>query len=143
MVYLRWHSSHFPLSLVAAGHGVASHLGYFIHGEHHWNSFRLLCLSVSTSIIRFVGFARSGQEHSYVRAASLTTAATSSYLAGLGISIAIYRVFFHRLRNFPGPFIAKLTKLSHVFHLVKHSDNHFQAYRLHKKYGEIVRPIGH
>jgi predicted permease len=127
------------VSLVAAGLGVASHLGYFIHGEHHWDSFRLLCLSITTPIILFVSFARSGQEHTYFHAASLTTVATSSYLAGLSISIVIYRVFFHRLRNFPGPFTAKLTKLSHVFRLVKHSDNHFQSYRLHKKYGEIVR----
>ena len=74
---------------------------------------------------------------------SLTTVATSSYLAGLSISIVIYRVFFHWLRNFPGPSTAKLTKLSHVSRLVKQSDNHFQADRLHKEYGEIVRRIGH
>jgi hypothetical protein len=127
------------VTLVAAGLGVASHLGYFIHSEHHWDSFRPLCLSVTTPIILFVSFARSGHEYSYFRAASLTTAATSSYLENLSISIAIYRVFFHRLRSFPGPFTAKVTKLCHVFRLVKHLDNHFQAYRLHKKYGEIVR----
>jgi predicted permease len=103
------------VTLVAAGLGVASHLGYFIHGEHHWDSFRLLCLSITTPIILFASFAKSGHEHSYFRAASLTTVATSPYLAGLSISIAIYRVFFHRLRSFPGPFTAKVTKLCHGF----------------------------
>jgi cytochrome P450 family 628 len=127
------------VSLVAVGLGVASHLGYFIHGEHHWDSVRLLCLYITTPIILFISFARFGKEHSYFRAASLTNVATSSYLLGLSISITIYRVFFHRLRNFPGPFTAKLTKLSHVFRLVKHSDNYLQADRLHKKYGEFVR----
>jgi cytochrome P450 family 628 len=60
------------VSLVAAGLGVVSHLGYFIHGEHHWNSIRLLCLSITAPIILFlfVSFARFGKEHSYFRAAA-------------------------------------------------------------------------
>jgi hypothetical protein len=78
------------VSLAAAVLGVASHLGYFNHGEHHWDSFRLLCLFTISPIILFVSFAGFRQEHSYFRAASLTTVATSSYLAAINFFYELF-----------------------------------------------------
>ncbi|KIX99293.1 uncharacterized protein Z520_04869 [Fonsecaea multimorphosa CBS 102226] len=53
-------------------------------------------------------------------------------------SIFIYRVFFHRLRAFPGPFWARVTKLwTRESHL--RGEYHRDSLELHHKYGDIVR----
>jgi tryprostatin B 6-hydroxylase len=120
---------------------VGSHLGYFIHGEHHLHSVRLLILLLTAPICIFVVIARSDEHISNAAAGQKTGLIVVSYLGSLTTSILIYRVFAHPLRNFPGPFVAKLTKLSHVIRLARSSDNYLQADRLHKIYGDIVRQV--
>jgi tryprostatin B 6-hydroxylase len=126
------------IASLSAALGVGSHLGYFIHGEHHMHSVRLLLLLLASPIVLFVLFIRI-DDNSVVAAAWNSATAVGSYLGSLTASILIYRVCFHPLRKFPGPFSAKLTKLSHVLRLVRNLDNYLQADRLHKKYGDIVR----
>lgn len=63
-----------------------------------------------------------------------------SFLVGLFTSTAIYRLFFHRLRHFPGPWAAKLTR----FYAVTLSQTsgfqyHLELDRLHREYGDFVR----
>lgn len=132
-----------PGTLVSlcAALGVGSHLGYFIHGEYHMKSVRLLILFLISPIAIFVLITRINENISMAAAAQKTAIALVSYLASLTASILIYRVFFHPLRNFPGPFSAKLTKLSHVIRLIKTSDNYVQADRLHRRYGDVVRYV--
>lgn len=60
------------------------------------------------------------------------------YSLGLFGSIAIYRLFFRRLRTFPGPRLAALTKLWHVYQCWD-SRNHLVLDAFHKKYGTVVR----
>ena len=50
----------------------------------------------------------------------------------------MYRVFFHRLRNFPGPVLASVSKFWHVAHCLD-SKNHILLERLHEEYGDFVR----
>lgn len=53
-------------------------------------------------------------------------------------SIFVYRIFFHRLRAFPGPFWARVTKLwTCKIHL--RGEYHRETAKLHEKYGDIVR----
>jgi hypothetical protein len=129
------------IASVGAALGVGSHLGYFVHGEHHMHSVRLLILLITTPVCLFAFIARIDEHISTAEAAQKTTILVVSYLASLTASVLIYRVFFHPLRHFPGPFTAKLTKLSHVLRLLRTSDNYVQADRLHKKYGDIVRYV--
>jgi len=129
------------LITLGAALGVGSHLGYFIHGEHHLHSVRLLILLLTAPICIFVVIARSDEHISNAAAGQKTGLIVVSYLGSLTTSILIYRVFAHPLRNFPGPFAAKLTKLSHVIRLARSSDNYLQADRLHKIYGDIVRQV--
>ncbi|CZR64603.1 related to pisatin demethylase cytochrome P450 [Phialocephala subalpina] len=119
--------------------GVASHLGYFIHGEHHLEAVRLAILLFTSPLCIFTFIIKFDPRSAAWSAARLTAIIVSPYLASLTTSILTYRVFFHPLRRFPGPLSAKLTKLAHVLRLLKKSDNYLQADRLHKKYGEIVR----
>ena len=116
--------------------GVNSHLLYFIHGEHHMKASKLfygyLCLV-------FVAFgmlvARDG---SILSSAKATMVLVAAYAFPLFLSMLIYRIFFHRLRSFPGPFLARTSKFWHVYH-VRRSLNHQLMQLLYKKYGPFVR----
>jgi hypothetical protein len=127
------------VAIVGATLGVASHLGYFIHGEHHMQSTRILAFFVVAPIALFVTASRYTDDNSYLEAGKFTTVATGSYLTALTTNILIYRAFFHRLRNFPGPFSAKLSKVTHVFRIAKNSRNYILAEQMFEKYGEFVR----
>lgn len=62
------------------------------------------------------------------------------FAAGLSASMIIYRLFFHRLRNFPGPWGAKVSRF-YTFGLIKRSNlkYHLELEKLHRKYGDYVR----
>lgn len=62
----------------------------------------------------------------------------STYLSCLFASMVIYRTVFHRLRHFPGPALAKVSKLWHVARCLD-SKNHLLLERLHREYGDFVR----
>lgn len=66
--------------------------------------------------------------------------ACSCFIAGLLTSTSIYRLMFHRLRNFPGPWGAKLSRF-YAFSMVKASDfkYHLHVESLHRQYGDFVR----
>jgi hypothetical protein len=67
-----------------------------------------------------------------------TGAITACYAGTLFSSIAVYRRYFYRLRNFPGPRLAGLTKFWHVFHC-RDSKNHVLLDRLYHEYGPYIR----
>jgi hypothetical protein len=62
------------------------------------------------------------------------------FAAGLSASMVIYRLFFHRLRYFPGPWGAKLSRF-YTVGLTKRSNlrYHLELEKLHRKYGDFVR----
>lgn len=62
----------------------------------------------------------------------------AGYLGSLFGSILIYRIYLHRLRSFPGPFLAAASKLWHSWK-VRDSTNHILMKQLHEKYGTFVR----
>jgi len=49
-----------------------------------------------------------------------------------------YRLTFHPLAKYPGPFLAKITDLHQAYHALK-GDRQVEFYRCHQKYGDIVR----
>ncbi|PLN80575.1 putative cytochrome P450 [Aspergillus taichungensis] len=58
---------------------------------------------------------------------------------GLTTSILLYRAFFHRLRRFPGPWSARLSRLSTVKRVAKRTQYHLDLVAMHSKYGDFVR----
>ncbi|UKZ81786.1 hypothetical protein TrVFT333_009559 [Trichoderma virens FT-333] len=54
------------------------------------------------------------------------------------ISIITYRILFHPLAKYPGPFLAKFTEWRDVYHAYR-EDKHLDLYDLHKRFGPIVR----
>ncbi len=117
--------------------GVLSHLVYFIRGDHNRYAHRWITRALTG--VAALGLVVLYLEHfDFVRAAVLTSLFAPSYFVGLYTSITIYRLFFHPLRRFPGPFLCRLSNLYHMW-LIRKSDNHLVMRKLHEKYGPIVR----
>ncbi|KAL4985338.1 cytochrome P450 [Aspergillus falconensis] len=58
--------------------------------------------------------------------------------SGLIISIIIYRAFFHRLRHFPGPWTAKVIRISTALQAVERAQYHLDLRAMHRKYGDFI-----
>ena len=117
--------------------GIGSHHTYFIHGEHLTNIPKVLL--VATLVYALGVYARSSYADTSLATASLAVSEIYAvYLTGLWSSILIYRAFFHRLRDIPGPFGARLSKFYHIY-AIRGLDQYRWFADLHKKYGPVVR----
>ncbi len=124
-------------SLFALSAGILSHLCIFIRGEWHMQApnivraYGFLC----TSTLVVGAYKEEGHPAKGVLKASWYVAL---YLFGLLASICVYRVYFHRLRGFHGPFLAGVSKLWHAYHCLP-AKNHLLLDRLYTDYGPIIR----
>ncbi|KAI1646748.1 cytochrome P450 [Daldinia loculata] len=62
-----------------------------------------------------------------------------TFNAGLFSSMVIYRLFFHRLRKFPGPFDLKISRFFSVLRVAKEVKYHNDVAKMHEKYGDFIR----
>ena len=60
-------------------------------------------------------------------------------LTGLFGNIVLYRLFFHRLRNVPGPIGARISRFYAAYQTMKHAQMHRHVQSLHQQYGDVVR----
>jgi hypothetical protein len=114
--------------------GSVVHHGLFINGEWHLQAPAILACHVLLFPVAFSLEALGGFNNIYFRSLVMGT----SYIAGLLLSILVYRLFFHRLRTFPGPRLAALSKLWHVWKC-RTSRGHLVLDDWHRKYGTFVR----
>ncbi|KAI0110725.1 benzoate 4-monooxygenase cytochrome P450 [Nemania sp. FL0031] len=103
--------------------GITLHQLLFIRGEWHLQSHVIVVSHICALFILLV---------------FNTIYFAIIYVTSLLTSIAIYRLFFHRLRNFPGPRLAALTKLWHVWKC-RDSRGHHVLEAWHQQYGPLVR----
>lgn len=113
--------------------GVVMHFGFFIRGEWHLQAPTIF---IAHSIALVLLFAR--QLISSLPLWYGVAIPSVAYLYGLLSSLAVYRLFLHRLRSFPGPRMAAVSKLWHVF-LCRDSRNHLVLESWRQKYGTFVR----
>ncbi|KAI1307068.1 cytochrome P450 [Xylaria venustula] len=125
--------------------GVISHRVYFIRGEHHLQAPLYLKTWVLSSIALITTvFLSETFELGYdgiqagSDAARIFGLLNLSYFGPLFISIAIYRLFEHRLSHFDGPRLAAVTKIWHFWKILFTSNNELLD-QLHHKYGRIIR----
>ncbi|KAI1386119.1 cytochrome P450 [Hypoxylon trugodes] len=124
------------LSLTAVILGVASHLAIFIRGEWHMLAPTLVKIYSVLVFIIFSTLSYVSADTAYGRRA--TALVVASYATGLFTSIILYRKYFHRLRNFPGPTAAGITKLWHVWQC-RTGKNYLVIEKLRGKYGPVIR----
>jgi hypothetical protein len=123
--------------IAAAVAGIASHHAYFIRGEHHLAAPKLMRLYFFFAVLLFFGHLRD-EGTTYQDGAVSSALILVVYTLALFLSITIYRLAFHQLRGYPGPFLAKITKLWHAFQ-VRNADQYLLLERLHEQYGDFVR----
>ncbi|KAI0969353.1 benzoate 4-monooxygenase cytochrome P450 [Xylaria arbuscula] len=127
-----------PAHLTSIIVGVAIHLGLFIRGEWHLSAPTVVLVHIATVVLGAFFFAETWTLESIFVSLGRSFSHFISYNLGLFSSIAVYRICFHRPRRFPGPRMAALTKLWHVFQC-RDSRNHLVLDSLHKRYGDFVR----
>ncbi|KAK7718862.1 hypothetical protein SLS57_005972 [Botryosphaeria dothidea] len=76
---------------------------------------------------------------SFISACARVLLLAISFDAGLFLSMAVYRVFFHRLRKFPGPFGAKVSRLYSAYLAGKDVKYYKEVEKMHQKYGDFIR----
>ncbi|KAK3670954.1 hypothetical protein LTR78_009232 [Recurvomyces mirabilis] len=128
------------MSLAAAAAallGVASHVLYFRHGEHHMLFMRYAQIFIGTVILSVLALTRLANE-TISTAVATTGLLTSSYVLGLLVSLFTYRLFLNPSSKFPGPWQMKLSSLYFMF-----TTDIYSCYTkmdaLHQKYGPFVR----
>ena len=117
--------------------GLLSHQLIFMHGEWHLHATKLLECYLSLYGIVTVMEARLRHlswQGSFMRGLSVC----GTYAICLWGSIIVYRLFFHPLRDFPGPIFARLSKLWHLAQCYD-SKNHILIEKLYAQYGSFVR----
>lgn len=96
---------------VAIWTSISAYLTYFIHNE--WKT-------------------------SYISAARTVFQMNAIWVLIIFISMGIYRVFFHRLRKFPGPVWMSLSKWLMVYPDLQ-GQRPYMFQKLHAKYGDVIR----
>lgn len=59
---------------------------------------------------------------------------SGTLLIGYIISTVIYRLYFHPLAKYPGPFWSKISEFPSYWHGIK-QDRHLWLYRIQEEYG--------
>ncbi|KAJ5371960.1 hypothetical protein N7517_003966 [Penicillium concentricum] len=134
LAYLDSNTNLFRIALIA---GITSHIGYFLHGEHHRGSYQIVKTYIALEVI-IAGLLIRNNDHDLKMSALQAAIVTTAYLLGLFGSMGLYRGFFHPLRRIPGAFLARFSNLYHSS-LLGNSDNYRVLYNLHKEHGPIVR----
>ena len=122
--------------LAASILGLLAHQLLFIRGE--WHLLAPTVFSTHVVLALFLVGAEI-QLNGNVSGNSVNAlASVACYLIALFTSIAIYRACFHRLHHFPGPRLAAVSKLWHVWQC-RDSRNHLVLESLRQEYGSFVR----
>ena len=125
------------LLIDAAVAGIIAHCGLFIRVEWHLEGPKVMFGHIALGSLAWWFFLRheSVTISEHIRLCSLVF---GSYIISLFSSIVIYRLFFHRLRDFPGSRLAAASKLWHIFKC-RHSKNFRILEDTYRQYGQFVR----
>ncbi|EGR47011.1 uncharacterized protein TRIREDRAFT_64900 [Trichoderma reesei QM6a] len=124
------------LCLASASAGILSHLLYFIRGNKaiHAPPWILVFFLVAECFL----YTRSIHYLGALQGFLTATVISLCYFTALFTSIIIYRIFFHPLRHFPGPFFAKVTKFYSPW-MARDGKLHERYAEFFETYGDIVR----
>jgi hypothetical protein len=121
---------------VAAVAGLLSHALYFIHGFRNNDVVSIILVHAGAgAALAWHTITSLGLSQGLL----LYTAISASYFVALFLSIGTYRLFLHRLSRFPGPSLAKISKLYSGPWLARNGKIHEEYFKMHEKYGDFIR----
>ncbi|KAI9778385.1 MAG: hypothetical protein M1816_004124 [Peltula sp. TS41687] len=120
---------------VSAAAGLVAHHGLFIRGKWHVRVPRVVLGHIALACVVWSLVPNTSDDPT--KHSRMCFVMYTCYLASLFSGMTIYRLFFHRLRHFPGPKLAALTEFWHVFE-ARHSTNYRVMQRVHEEYGTFV-----
>lgn len=123
--------------VVALAAGTAAHWLLFIRGEWHLQAPAIAMTHALLAVAMFC-WLESRESHRTAESILTTMLSCTCYLLSLFSSMTCYRLFMHRLRKFPGPRMAAVTKLWHVW-ACRDSKNFRVLDECNKRYGPFVR----
>ncbi|KAF2454093.1 cytochrome P450 [Lineolata rhizophorae] len=108
---------------------------------HHLLMFWLFGYGAATYAVYADSFAASDASpiSAVFSAIWITFTSAAVYFSTILCSMAIYRVFFHRLRKFPGPTMPAVSKLFCPWYIVTQRQLFLEVDDWHRKYGDYVR----
>ena len=126
------------LGASAATFGVLSHVSVFrsIPVEEYLDS--LLVLYVASTLTIGVAYL-SITDISFLQAIFRVGVITSAFNTGLASSIGVYRLFFHRLRRFPGPTLSRVSRFYDAYLAGKNLQYNVEIEKMHEAYGDFIR----
>ncbi|RMZ91937.1 hypothetical protein DV736_g808, partial [Chaetothyriales sp. CBS 134916] len=126
------------LSIISAILGHLSYVTYFIRGEKVTQSLRIFVAFVASPVVVTVVLSYAFG-YPVFRAASTAATVWAGFVFGLFLNLSIYRIWFHPLKSYPGPFLSKITMWHHVLSTISKTDNYQRLHKLHEEYGDYVR----
>lgn len=125
---------------VAAAFAVGAALQQAVlrHGEWDSYSFRLIVGAAALEALLSLFIHARLSEHP-LSAVQHALCCTLAAIAGIYVSMLLYRAFFHRLRAFPGPFAARLSTFYMTYLSARRGQVYEDVRALHRKYGDYVR----
>jgi hypothetical protein len=126
-------SKSLPAVLALSTHYVLS------HGEPDYQMHLYLIFWGFTYLSLSYFLVASGRVATMSEALSDTFSLYTIYFGTLFTSIIVYRAFFHRLRKFPGPFMARITNFYNVAITTPKIRYFIEVEKIHKQYGDYVR----
>ncbi|KAG3183374.1 hypothetical protein PC129_g25339 [Phytophthora cactorum] len=125
-----------PVQCLTAGIFVLlAHGLYFIHWADDRNAVKVLLVHLLVLILIMPLEVVSWGAGKGLQVSALVFA---TYLTTLFTSIVVYRLFFHQLQRFPGPFWARVTK-GYGTYVNRNGKMHEEYDRLLHEYGPFVR----
>lgn len=109
------------------------------HGEPDYQMYLYILFWMFSYVSLTYLLVSTGSVGTMGQALENTTSAYTVYFATIFTSMFLYRAFFHRLRHYPGPFMARITKFYNVTLAIPKLRYYEQVEKIHEKYGNYVR----
>ncbi|RYP55519.1 hypothetical protein DL769_010135 [Monosporascus sp. CRB-8-3] len=124
--------------VLAASTGLLTHNAIFVRGEWHMRIPHIIAGHFLLGSFAWYSINQSNDNGSLREVSQEFAVMVVTYMTALFGSMTVYRLLFHQCTKFPGPKLAAVTKLWHIWH-IRRSTNFLFLRELHEKYGNIIR----